>query len=132
MVQVFFSSLIAMIWRLLAAAGRMVWSMLRPGLRFIAAVFFVAATVALTIDVTRWQTSAAGPTFKSLEAHIRSAAPATLDEIAKAVSDATHPLLWDLVVTSLLALPAWLTLLLAAMGLTYATRERRQVDIFIN
>ena len=121
-----------MISQALAAIGRLVWSMIRPGLRFICAVLLVAATVALTIDVTRWQTNVDGPTFKSLAAHIRSAAPATLDNVGNAVSQALHPLVWDPLLTTILALPAWIFLVLLAVAMGYATQERRQINIFVN
>jgi len=121
-----------MVVRGLAAVSRLIWAMIRPGLRFISAVLLVAATIALTIDVTRWQTADTGPIFKSLAAHIRSAAPATLDNIGLAVSNALHPILWDPTLTTLLALPAWMFLMLLAIAIGYATLERRQVNIFIN
>ena len=132
MIRSLLISLAFMIARALAAVGRLIWAMIRPGLRFISAVLLVAATVALTIDVTRWQTANDGPMFKSLAAHIRTAAPATLDNVGLAVSNALHPLVWDPVLTTILAVPAWMLLLLLAIAIGYATRERRQVNIFIN
>jgi hypothetical protein len=64
--------------------------------------------------------------------HIRSAAPATLDNIGKSVSETVHPVLWDPLLTGVLALPAWMLLLILAWGIGYASRERRQINIFIN
>ena len=119
-------------WRGLVAASFFVWTLVRPGLRFISAVLVVAAVIALTMDVTRWQTGAGGPMFQSLENQIRAAAPATLEAIGKAISDVLHPLIWDPLLTTVLALPAWLFLLAVAAMLGYVTRERRYVNIFIN
>ncbi len=120
------------LWRAIAAIGWMLWTLVRPGLRFISAALVVVAVIALTIDVTRWQTGADGPLFLSLEQQIRSAAPATLDGIGQAVSNGLHPLLWDPLLTSLLNLPAWISLIVLGFLLGYGARERRRIDIFIN
>ena len=119
-------------WRGLIAAGLVAWTLVRPGLRFISAALVVAALIALTVDVTRWQTGAEGPLFQSLDYQIRSAAPATLDGIGQALSNGIHPLLWNPLLTSVLALPAWFTLVALGFLLGYAARERRQVNIFVN
>lgn len=132
MIQSSFASLVFLVWRILTAFGRGVWLFFRPGLRVISGLLFLAATIALVADVTRWQTGVVGPTFQSLEYHIQSAAPATLGNIGLAVGTALHPVVWDPLIRSLLAMPAWMTLLVLAALLTYAARERRQVSIFIN
>lgn len=119
-------------WRGLMASGLVVWTLVRPGLRFISAALIVAAIISLTVDVTRWQTGAEGPLFQSLDHQIRSAAPATLDGIGQTLSTTIHPLLWNPMLTSLLALPAWMILITLAFLIGYASRERRRVDIFIN
>lgn len=119
-------------WRVLAAVGRMLWTLVRPGLRFISAALVVAAVIAITIDVTRWQTGAEGPLFLSLDQQIRAAAPATLDGIGQALSAALHPWFWDPLVKSVLELPAWLILIALGLLLGYAARERSRVNIFIN
>ena len=132
MIQSLLASLGFVIWRLLAATGRSVWTLMRPGFRFVSSLLVLAATIALVIDVTHWQIGAPGPTFQSLEDHIRSAAPATLYGIGLALGSTFHPFVWDPILRSLLSFPAWMTLLLLAGLLGYAARERRQVSIFIN
>jgi len=132
MLRNYVTSLSYMAWRGLAAVGRVVWTLVRPSLRFISAVLIVTAIVALTIDVTHWQTGNDGATFQSLEGHIRAAAPATLDGIGKAISDTLHPIVWDPVLLALLSLPAWLLLFVLGLLIGYAARERRQVNIFVN
>ncbi len=120
------------LWRGSAAIGQMLWAFVRPGLRFISAALLVSAIIALVIDATRWQTGADGPLFLSLDQHIRSAAPATLDGIGAGLSNGLHPILWDPVLTSVLSLPGWLSLFVLGQLLSYSARERRQIDIFIN
>lgn len=120
------------LWAGLAGIGTFLWMLIRPGLRVISVVLFVAAIIALTMDVTRWQTDTVGPWFHSLAEQIRASAPATLDGIGRAVSGATHPWIWDPILTSVLALPAWVILLVLGLLVSYGTRERRHINIFIN
>ncbi len=120
------------LWRGVANIGMMVWTLVRPSLRFVSAALLIAALIALTIDVTRWQTGVDGPLFLSLEHQLPAAAPATLDGIGQALSAGVHPVLWDPILTSLLGLPAWISLIALALLLAYSARERRQVNIFIN
>ena len=120
------------LWCGVANIGMMVWTLVRPSLRFVSAALVIAALIALTIDVTRWQTGVDGPLFLSLEQQLRAAAPATLDGIGQALSAGVHPVLWDPILTSLLGLPAWISLIALALLLAYSARERRQVNIFIN
>jgi len=120
------------LWRGIAAAGLMLWALVRPALRFISAALLVTAVIALAIDVTRWQTGADGTLFLGLDQHIRAAAPATLDGFGAALSAGLHPLVWDPLLTSLLSLPGWLSLFVLGLLLSYSARERRQIDIFIN
>ncbi|MCB1742939.1 MAG: hypothetical protein KDK91_21365 [Gammaproteobacteria bacterium] len=119
-------------WHVLAAVGRLLWALIWPGLRFLSGVFLIAAIIALTMDVTRWQVAPSGPLFQSLAEEIRASAPATLDALGKAVGDMLHPLVWDPLFTSFLSLPAWMVLAGFSFALAYATRERRKIDIFIN
>lgn len=119
-------------WRILASIGQILWTLVRPSLRFISAAAMVAAIIALTADVTRWQTGGSGPTFLGLDQQIRAAAPSTLYAIGQALSRSVHPMAWDPVLTSFLALPTWLTFFALSLLLGYWARERRQVDIFIN
>ena len=132
MVRYILTSIGLALWRALAVAGGVGWTLVRPGLRFISAVLLVTAIIALTIDVTRWQTRSEGPVFQSLADQIRSSAPATLDTIGQSISSAVHPILWDPLLTSILNLPAWFALMILSALLGYVARERRRVEIFIN
>ncbi|MBU2533389.1 MAG: hypothetical protein KKB37_11655, partial [Alphaproteobacteria bacterium] len=132
MIQFYAASFGFWLWRGAVAGGRSLWSLVRPGLRFISTLLLLAAIIALTSDVTRWQTGAEGPMFRSLESQIRLVAPATLDNIGVSISQSLHPVVWNPMAISVLALPAWAALVIAALVLGYAARERQQVNIFIN
>ncbi len=132
MIRRWSSNLAFALWSAVTSVLKAVWSMLRPGIRFLGSLMLVAAVIALTSDVTRWQTAGKGPVFASLEAQISKAAPATLEGIGKTIAANFHPLAWDPLLLTFLALPAWLALLILALALNYGARERRQPDIFIN
>lgn len=127
------------VWLLLpflkGAAGvlRILAAIFRPALRFLGSLCLMAATIALTADLTRWQ---AGQTrawvFESLMGHIKDLAPATLKGFGETISGALHPWVWDPVMTGLIGQPAWLLFLLLGLWLVYAGRERRGINIFVN
>jgi hypothetical protein len=100
-------------------------------LRFIGGLFLLFAVIALTTDFTRAEASGA-LAFASLLDHWSELAPQSLAAAQKTVQGRAHPLLWDPVIRSLLALPAWASL--GAVGLIFAWlgRPRRRIDIFAN
>ena len=120
------------IWRLFSGTLRAIWALIRPGLKVLSFVLLLAAIIALTSDVTSWQTGAEGPLFHSLAAIITQTAPTSFQAIADAIALRIHPFAWDPLLLSLLSLPAWIILLAAAIGFAYAARERKGVDIFVN
>ena len=102
-------------------------------LRFIGGLFLLVAVIALTTDYTRAEAGAMlVPPFASLLNHWSDLAPQSLDAAKRAVESRAHPLLWDPVIRSVLALPAWASL--GAIGLIFAWlgRPRRRIDIFAN
>jgi hypothetical protein len=101
-------------------------------LRFIGGLFLLAAAIALTADFTRAEGSALVPRFASLQKHWSDLAPQSLAAARKAVEMRAHPLLWDPVIGSLLALPAWLSLGALGVLVSWLGRPRRRVDIFVN
>jgi hypothetical protein len=119
-------------WSLITVTIRTIWALIRPGLKVLSFVLLLAAIIALTSDVTRWQTGAEGPLFQSLAAIITQTAPASFEAIGKTVTQGVHPFAWDPVMMTLLSLPAWVTLLAGAIGLALASRERTCVNIFVN
>jgi len=118
--------------RMISGLASIILGVLRPALRFLGAILLLAAVIALTSDLTRWQTVGNWWHFDSLGYHIATLAPQTLKSVGAAISRATHPWLWDPILTSLLAWPAWI--LFTALGalLIYAGRERKRINIFIN
>lgn len=132
MLRFIFQAVGRLIWGAIAWAGRVMWAFVRPGLKVASVVLVLAAVVALTSDVTRWQTGERGPMFQSLEATIRATAPSTLETVGALVSERVHPLAWDPVLLGLMRLPAWMVLVGLALGFGIAARERRGVDIFVN
>ena len=102
-------------------------------LRFIGSLFLLAAVIALTADFTRAEAgSTILPPFASLLKHWSDLAPQSLAAAQKAVQTTAHPLLWDPVIRSLLALPAWLSLGTLGLIIAWLGRPRHRVDIFVN
>lgn len=105
-------------------------------LRFIGSLFLLCAVIALTSDLSKpvrtTAQSAPQPAFSSLLKHWSDFAPQTLSAAQKTVQTRSHPLLWDPVIRSVLAVPAWITLSLLAIAFLYIGRPRRRVDIFVN
>jgi len=100
-------------------------------LRFIGSLFLLGAVVALTADLSRPQRSDT-PMFSSLHRHWAELAPQTLSAAQKAVETRTHRLVWDPLIKSVLAVPAFVTLGVLAVLLLHLGRPRRRVEIFIN
>lgn len=126
------AALASLIWRGIRAIGWLVWAILRPAFRFISAIMLLAAVMLLTSDVTRWQVGAEGPTFFSLADHLRTLAPATYKGVASAISNGIHPIAWDPVVLTALAVPAWLFFAVLSAMIAVAAREPKRINVFIN
>ncbi len=100
-------------------------------LRFIGSLFLLAAVIALTADLSRARQPQT-PAFLSLYQHWSDYAPQTLKTVQQAVETSVHPLLWDPILSGILAVPAWMTFGALALLCLYLGRPRRRVDIFIN
>ena len=126
------SALASLIWRGISGIGWLIWAILRPAFRFISAVMLLAAVMLLTSDVTRWQVGAEGGTFFSLADHLRTLAPATYEGVGKAISGGFHPLAWDPILLTILAVPAWLFFAVLSAVIAYAGREPKRISVYIN
>jgi hypothetical protein len=102
-------------------------------LRFIGSLFLLAAVIALTADFTRADPAGTAlPPFASLLKHWSDLAPQSLAAAQKVVEARIHPLLWDPLIRSVLALPAWASLGTVGLIFTWLGRPRRRIDIFAN
>ncbi len=99
--------------------------------RFLAAVFLLAATIALVIDATP-PVYGAGPfVATSLAAQWQELAPSGFEAAQRAVTGQS-PWLWNSVVAPVLALPTFIVFGVMALLSGYAGRRRRAVRIFVN
>ena len=102
-------------------------------LRFIGALFALAAVVALVADVTpRPATNGRSPGLTSIAMHWNDVAPQSFAAARKTVQTRLHPLVWDPLVSSVIGLPAWISLGLLAGLFVWWGQPRQQVQIFIN
>ncbi len=100
-------------------------------LRFLGSLFLLGAVIALTADLSR-PARPDIPRFASLQKHWADMAPQSLASAQKSVQTRTHAIVWDPVITSVLAVPAFATLGALALMLFYIGRPRRRVEIFVN
>jgi hypothetical protein len=99
--------------------------------RFLAAVFLLAATIALVIDATPALYGAAPFTATSLATQWHELAPSAFDAARQAVTGLS-PWLWQSIIAPVLGLPTFLTFGALALLSGYAGRRRRSVRIFVN
>jgi hypothetical protein len=102
-----------------------------PALRFLGGFFLLIGAVILIADFTNARGSLAGGLTVSLARHWAGLAPTTLAASQKAIQS-TSPLLWDPLVKSVLAVPAWLLFGCIGTTLTWIGRRRRRVNIYTN
>jgi len=102
-------------------------------LRFIGALFLLAAIIALTADLSRTkQSTSPHPMFTSIAGHWADFAPQSLAGAQRQVQTRVHPLLWDPLILSIIRLPAWLSLGGIGLAALYFGRRRRRLEIFVN
>ncbi|MCH9809372.1 MAG: hypothetical protein K0U74_16725 [Alphaproteobacteria bacterium] len=103
-----------------------------PALRFLAFVFLLVATIALVSDATP-AVDGFGPFDPTLFVdHWRSIAPKSVTDARDAVSSATHPFVWNVLIGSIINLPTFL--IFGALGALAALtgRRREKLDVFVN
>lgn len=103
-----------------------------PALRFLAFVFILVATIALVADLTP-MLDGFGP-FEPTQFvdHWRALAPKSVTSAQQAVSNASHPLVWDVLIAPIVNLPTFLLFGLIGLGATFAGRRREAVNVYIN
>ena len=100
-------------------------------LRFMGSLFLLGAVIALTADLSRARQPGTAP-FASLHKHWSDLAPQSLANAQKTVQSRTHALVWDPLIPTPLAVPAFITFGCFAVGLLYLGRPKRRVEIFVN
>jgi hypothetical protein len=100
--------------------------------RFLAAVLFLVAVIALVTDLTG--PIAAGQPFNAttLDTQWREMAPATLQSTRAAVVRETSPWVWDSLVAPILSVPTFLLFGLLALWCGYIGRRRHKINIYVN
>lgn len=96
-----------------------------PILRFLAALFLLAAVVSLVADLSQTGASSTAARWQALS-------PASFAAVAAAVTRNLGSYAWTPVLTSILALPAYLLFGLLALLLGIAGRRRRIVNVYVN
>jgi hypothetical protein len=99
--------------------------------RFLAAVFLLAATVALVVDATPAIYGAGSFNLSALSNDWMELAPKSFDATKSAVSGTT-PWLWDDVIAPILTIPTFIAFGALALLSGYAGRRRKTVRIFVN
>lgn len=102
-----------------------------PTLRFLGGLLLLLAAVILVADITNARGAPGGGLWVSIAKHWSGLAPTSLASSQKAIQSA-HALLWDPLVKSLLALPAWAAFGSLGALLAWTGRRRRRVNIYVN
>jgi hypothetical protein len=99
--------------------------------RFLAAVLLLIAVLAAVYDGTR-SLNADTLVVTPLAEHWKALAPTLLENARAGLQRSTHPLVWDMGVARLLALPTWGIFAGLGLILAYAGRRRRRINVFAN
>jgi hypothetical protein len=103
-----------------------------PALRFLAFVCLLVAAIALVSDATP-ELEGYGRFEPTLFVeHWRSIAPNSVASAQQAVSNSTHPMIWNLGIAPLINLPTYL--IFGALGVlaAMAGRRREKLNVFVN
>jgi len=99
--------------------------------RFLAGLALLIAVIAAVYDGTRSLAADRAVTTPLLE-HWAYLAPGSLASAKAAVARTAGPLVWEMGIARVLALPAWAVLGCLGLILAYAGRRRRRVNVFAN
>ena len=99
--------------------------------RFLAGTFLLIAVIAAVHDGTR-SAATGGLVMTSLLEHWSRIAPGLLASAQSGVVRSMHPLVWNVGVSKLLAVPTWALFATLGLLLAYAGRRRRRVNVFAN
>ncbi len=102
-----------------------------PALRFLGGIFLLIAVVILVADITNARGPITAGLAVSTAKHWSNLAPASLASGQKS-AQAVSSILWDPILKSFLAIPAWSLFALLGSLLAYIGRRRRRVNIYTN
>jgi hypothetical protein len=98
--------------------------MFRVLARILAVAFLAGALVAGVLDLTR-SIADSTLTLTPLADDMRRFAPQTLDQLSAFATQKLHPLVWDPLLTTLLAAPSWAIFIVFWLLFAIAGRGRR-------
>jgi hypothetical protein len=101
-------------------------------LRFLGSWLLVGAALAMIHDLTQSYFAGSGLRFSSGLSLWTAAEPASLEMLSTWIAARTHRIVWDPLLTTALALPAFLMLGGAGILLLYLGRRRRGVQVYAN
>ncbi len=102
-----------------------------PALRFLGGLLLLIAVVILVADITNARGSLASGLAVSTAKHWSSLAPVSLASSQKS-AQSVNAILWDPILKSLLAIPAWSLFAMLGSLFAYIGRRRRRVNIYTN
>lgn len=103
-----------------------------PALRFLAFIFILVATIALVSDATPALDGFGTFNPTLFVEHWRGLAPNSVAAAQNAVSNATHPLVWNVFIGSIINLPTFVIFGLLGALAALTGRRREQLDVFVN
>jgi hypothetical protein len=101
-------------------------------LRFLSALFFLFAIVALAADATPMLSGDVSLHLASAQQRWSEIAPAVLNATQQSLANKGLTWFWTAVIWPLLAVPAVVLFGAVALVLGYAGRRRRRVKVFVN
>ena len=101
-------------------------------LRFLSALFFLIALVALAADATPLLSGSVNFHAASVQSRWSEIAPAVLSSAERSLAGQGLGWLWSWIVAPIIALPAFMVFSALALLFGYVGRRRRRINVFIN
>ncbi|MEQ1576122.1 MAG: hypothetical protein ABL894_00575 [Hyphomicrobium sp.] len=101
-------------------------------LRFMSALFFLIALIALAADATPLLSGPAGFHPASVQQRWSEIAPAALSAAQQSFADRGISALWNILLMPVLSLPACVVFGVLGALMGYAGRRRRRINVFVN
>ncbi len=101
-------------------------------LRILGLWLVLAATVALVVDGTKSMAGGGEFVVTELGEQWRTFNPQSLQNTKVMIERDVHPMLWNPVITSILATPTWVVLGLLGIFVFWIGRKRERIEVFTN